>query len=236
MQSFESQKKYYWILRRLVAMILKLFTKIQVVGLDHINLRGPAILVCNHRSDIDPSVITSVIPRYICWIAANYMKQVPMTGWIIKKTGMILMDVQGKVSPSSYKRALEILDRNEILGIFPEGENYIFNNDFSAPLVSFHPGFGIIALKKKAPIIPVMICPLKEKLKRIHIPNSIRKEIGKVHDLEKIKHMVRYKNVKVIIGEPINIETMYAGDMKLTVSKVVQKTREVMLKIQKEFE
>ena len=93
-----SQKRFYRRLRWVIAALLRRFIKIEALGLEHVPQTGPAILVCNHRSDIDPSVLGTVITRYICWVAASYMKKGPLTGWIIKKTGMVLMDVHGKVS------------------------------------------------------------------------------------------------------------------------------------------
>ena len=233
--SLASQKRFYRRLQWLIAVLLRRFIKIEAIGLEHVPQTGPAILVCNHRSDIDPSVLGSVIPRYICWVAAAYMKKVPLTGWIIKKTGMVLMDVNGKVTPGSMKHALRVLDEGEMLGVFPEGEAYIFANDFSAPLAAFHRGFGVLALRKRVPIVPVMICPVEETLKPIRIPSSIRAEIGKHHDLDRIKEIVRYKRVRVVVGASISVEAVGGRRREEVLEQLVRQVRESMLEIQRTY-
>lgn len=233
--SDKSQKRFYKILRWCIGPILRLSIKIKVKGLENVPKVGPAIIVCNHRSDIDPSILSIVIPRYISWVAAAYMKNVPLTGWIIKKTGMVLMEVNGKLSLSSMKQSLGVLDKGELLGIFPEGEDYIFANDFSAPLAQFYPGFAIIAMRKQVPIVPVVICPIEEKLRPLRIPTSIRREIGKYHDLDKIKNMVRYKRVKIVVGESIVAHSEKGFNHKETLNKVIRQVRESMLNIQKKY-
>ena len=233
--SLASQKRFYRRLRWVIAAVLKRFIKIEAIGLEHVPQTGPAILVCNHRSDTDPSVVGTVITRYISWVAAAYMEKVPLTGWLIKKTGMVLMDVNGKVTPSSMKQALCVLDQGEMLGVFPEGEDYIFANDFSAPLAAFHRGFGVLALRKRVPIVPVMICPVEEKLKPIAIPSSIRAEIGKHHDLDRIKQIVRYKRVRVVIGESILGEAVRDQRREEVLEQLVSQVRAAMLELQRKY-
>ena len=233
--SDKSQKRFYKIFRWCIAPVLRFFIKIKVKGLENVPKVGPAIIVCNHRSDIDPSIVSIVIPRYISWLAAAYMKNVPLIGWIIKKTGMVLMEVNGKVSSSSVRQSFGVLDRGELLGIFPEGEDYIFANDFSAPLAQFYPGFAIIALRKQVPIVPVLICSIEEKLRPLRIPTSIRQEIGRYHDLDKIKNMVRYKRVKIVVGEPIVAHLEKGFNHKEALARLMRQVRESMLDIQKKL-
>ena len=105
--SLKSQKRYYHFLRRILKLKSKFSVKIDVIGLENVPKKGPAILVGNHRSGKDPSIISIVIPRYISWVTAAYMKKVPFMAWMIKKTGMVLMDVHGNVSPSSLKKGIK---------------------------------------------------------------------------------------------------------------------------------
>lgn len=224
----ESEKRFYHFFRFLLSPILKSSIKIEVIGLENIP-QGAAIITCNHRSDIDPSIISVAIPRYMSWIAADYMQQVPITSWMIKKTGMVLMNVEGKVTPSSLKQAFQVLESGALLSIFPEGERYIFSNDFTAPLAEFHRGFALIAIKKQVPVVPVVICPVKERLEPIKIPQSIRPYLAKRHDLDKIQNIARYKSLKVVINPPILV------DENQTIDSILSKTRLAMEAIQERY-
>lgn len=226
--ALESEKRLYHFFRLLLSPLLKISIKIEVIGLENIP-QSAAIITCNHRSDIDPSIISIAIPRYMSWIAADYMQQVPITSWMIKKTGMVLMNVAGKVAPSSLKQALKVLENGALLSIFPEGERYIFSNDFTAPLAEFHRGFALIAIKAQVPVVPVVICPVKEKLEAIKIPKSIRPYLARRYDLDKIKNIVRYKYVKVVIAPPILV------DENRNIDSILSQTRLAMEAIQERY-
>ncbi|WP_299406793.1 lysophospholipid acyltransferase family protein [Acaryochloris sp. IP29b_bin.148] len=197
-----SQQRFYHGCRWLLAPWIRRQIDIEVIGLEHLST-GAGILVCNHRSNIDPSIVSVAIPRYISWVTAAYMQDLPLTHWLIRRTGMVLMEVEGPVKPSSFKQALAVLARGALLGIFPEGERYIFQNDFAAPLADFHPGFAVLALKAQAPIVPMMICPQQEQLTRLTIPPALQSHIAQSHDLALIQHIPQYQSVKVVLDKPI---------------------------------
>ena len=210
--------------------------KIEPIGSENVPVKGPFILVCNHRSGIDPSVVSAVIPRYIAWLTASYMRKIPLMSWIIRKTGMILIDVNGVVAPSSMKNVIQVLNQGEVVGIFPEGEQYIFNNDFGAPLSSFHKGFAVVACKMKVPVLPVVICPVKEKIVDIKIPHQLREDIGKHHDLNKIRKMVKYQQIKVVIGEAIQVKPAEGKGQKTSVEELLDQVRNSMLQMKAKYQ
>ncbi len=226
--ALESEKRFYHFFKLLLSPLLKSSIKIEVIGLENIP-QGAAIITCNHRSDIDPSIISIAIPRYMSWIIADYMKHVPITSWMIKKTGMVLMNVEGKVTPSSLKQAFKVLESGALLSIFPEGERYIFSNDFTAPLAEFHRGFALIAIKAQVPVVPVVICPVKERLEAIKIPKSIRPYLARRYNLDQIHNIPRYQSVKVVIDPPIVV------DKSQTIDSVLSQTRLAMEAIQERY-
>lgn len=197
-----SQQRFYQACRWLFAPWLRRRINLEVIGLEHLP-SGAGILVCNHRSNIDPSIVSVAIPRYISWVTAAYMQELPVTHWLIRQTGMVLIEVEGPVKPGSFKQALSVLASGALLGIFPEGERYIFQNDFAAPLADFHRGFAVLALKAQAPIVPMMICPQQEQLTRLTIPPALQSHIAQSHDLALIQDIPQYQAVKVVLGKPI---------------------------------
>jgi 1-acyl-sn-glycerol-3-phosphate acyltransferase len=223
------EQRLYHLLRGVVGLVLRRFIKIEVLGLQNLPQEGAAVLVCNHRSDSDPAVVGTAIPHYISWVAADYMRHVPITSWLIQKTGMVLMAVDGQVTPSSFKQARRVLQNGDWLGIFPEGEAYIFTNDFSAPLAEFQPGFAVLAAQARVPIIPVVIRPRQETLKPIRMPPQIRPYIAQLHDLSTIQQIPQYQSVQVVIGEPIRPDWDRFNQRQEAVAWLMQETRQVML-------
>lgn len=198
-----AHKAVYQLLRLIMGPIIRRQVSVEVLGLDHLPQEGAAIVVGNHRSDMDATLVSAVLPRYVAWVVADYMQQVFPTSAILRLTGMVPMNVEGQVSLASMKQAIATLEQGNLLGIFPEGESYIFANDFEAPLANFSPGFAAIALKAQVPIIPMMICPLQETLVPITIPPQIRDYLSARHDLSQIQQIARYQTIQIVIGAPI---------------------------------
>ena len=181
--------------------ILRSRVDIEVDGLHHVPENGPAILVSNHRSGQDPQIIASSVPRYIAWVAANYMSRVPVQGTIMRKLGVVFVStLSGGGAAQFFEQAKQVLAEGELLGVFPESEDYIFANDFSAPPARFHRGFAALAIRNDTPIIPTAIYPVRESLKPIPMPSAARRELRRRHDLSSIRHMPRSQSGRVAFG------------------------------------
>lgn len=225
------EKEVFQGLKMMLSPLLNILVDIQKEGLEHIPASGGRILVGNHRSDLDPFVIASVVPYYISWVAAEYTRRIPVFDRLIENTGVIPMQIDGQVSVSSIKRLMSVLRQGEILGIFPEGHDYMVRNDFNAPMGRFHEGFAFFANRAKAPIIPFVIVPLEEEITAIPFPPQIRHLIGLPDEVANIPLRCTYKKVKVVVTPPI-LPREYA-DMKEeeAVPFIVTRTRSAMIDI-----
>jgi 1-acyl-sn-glycerol-3-phosphate acyltransferase len=200
----KSIKIWYGALKSVLRPIIKAKVEIDALGLNNIPESGPAIIVSNHRSGRDPQIISTVVPRYIAWVAANYMSRVPFQGALMRKLGVVFVStLSGGGAAQFFEQAKKVLSEGDILGVFPEGEDYIFANDFSAPPARFHRGFAALALRNDTPIIPAAIYPVAETLKPIPISNSVRRELRRRHDLSSIRKMPQYQAVRVTFGTPL---------------------------------
>jgi len=197
------EKEVFQSLKAVLSPILNIMVDIQKEGLENLPLEGGRILVGNHRSDMDPFVIASIVPHYISWIAAEYTQRIPVFEQLVKNTGVIPMEIDGNVSVSSIKKLMSVLKAGEILGIFPEGHDYMVRNDFSAPMAPFHSGFVHFAIRSKAPIIPFVIVPLDEEISAIPVAPQLRTLIGLPDEVAYIPLRSNYKKVKVVFEKPI---------------------------------
>src|SRR5689334_8063274 len=57
---------------------------------------GPAILVSNHISGVDPLLIQSVCPRMIHWMVAKEYTTLPVLRWVFKQVGAIPVQRSGR--------------------------------------------------------------------------------------------------------------------------------------------
>jgi 1-acyl-sn-glycerol-3-phosphate acyltransferase len=116
-----------------------------------IPIKGPAILVCNHTSGLDPFLIQSVNKRVIIWMMAKEYYDIKALTWIFRIIEAIPVD-RGARETSSVRAALRHLKEGQVLGIFPEGR--------IAPdheLLPFQNGVASIAIKMKVPVYPAYL-------------------------------------------------------------------------------
>ena len=213
----------YHSLRWLLRPFLLRGVKVATHGLNNLPQEGAAILVCNHRSDTDGLLIT---------MAPDYMQSIPITGQLLSLTGMVPVGTEGSPTPSSIKQALKRLRQGKLLGIFPEGESYIFANDFDAPLAQLQSGFAHLAYAAQVPVIPAMIVPRAERLEPITIPAAVRPHLEQHHDLTNVDSIVRYRAADIKIGKAISLQPVARLDKQEQVGWLKMQTRQAMLNLQ----
>jgi 1-acyl-sn-glycerol-3-phosphate acyltransferase len=110
---------------RFVAFIAtRLVYRFKVRGDTHIPVQGPAILVCNHVSFVDPVLLMAASPRPIRFIMDHQIFRTPVLGWFFRLAGAIPIASQrtdAAVYAQAFESARRVLDAGELLCIFPEG-------------------------------------------------------------------------------------------------------------------
>jgi 1-acyl-sn-glycerol-3-phosphate acyltransferase len=120
---------------------------------------GPAIIIANHRSPIDPllvwmnSHLTGDRPRIrvIGFMTAREYCEKPGVSWICKHVRCIPVERSGK-DMGAVREALRRLERGEWIGIFPEA-----GINTGEGLRRADPGIAWLALRARVPIYPVFI-------------------------------------------------------------------------------
>lgn len=114
--------------------------------------KGKVILVSNHRSNIDFLYLFTHIRRKQYVLAKKELFQNKFVGGFFRKCGGIEVDREN-ISLSTIKSSLDVLKRDKILTVFPEGTRNKTNQD----LLEFKAGASVFAIKTNAPIIPMYI-------------------------------------------------------------------------------
>jgi 1-acyl-sn-glycerol-3-phosphate acyltransferase len=112
---------------------------------------GPAIVICNHTSGLDPLLIQSCSNRLIVWMMAREYYEIQALGWVFRTIEAIPVQRNGR-DLAAMRSALRALEQGRILGIFPEGKI-----ERTRDLLPFQTGVALLAAKAKVPIYPAFL-------------------------------------------------------------------------------
>jgi 1-acyl-sn-glycerol-3-phosphate acyltransferase len=143
---------------------------------------GPAIIIANHRSPVDPILVGIEIARdrVISFMMAREYFELRGLRWVCEVQHCIPVERDGS-DMASARAALRQLQAGELLGIFPEGRINKGTN-----LLPGNPGIAWLALRSKVPVYPVFI-----------------------HNAPQGRNMTepffRFPRVRVTYGDPIDV-------------------------------
>ena len=151
------------------------FHRLEVIGKWQIPASGPAILICNHISGLDPLLIQSVSQRIIIWMMARNYYEVKATKWVFRMAESIPVERTGR-DLASTRSAMRALEAGRIVGIFPEGR--IETED---ELLPFQTGVALMAIKTGVPVYPAYLDGTsrgKKMLPAMVFPNRVTLSLG----------------------------------------------------------
>ena len=132
------------------------YADIDIHGVEHIPATGPAIIVANHRSYFDPTVMAMVLAkagRTVRFLGKKEVFDVPVLGAIAKAMGGIRVD-RGTGSDEPLKAAAEALQGGEVVALMPQG-TIPRGEAFFDPELTGRLGAARLAQLTGAPVIPV---------------------------------------------------------------------------------
>ncbi len=130
--------------------------RIEFDGIEHIPSSGPAIVVFNHRSYFDPTVMGLLLAkagRNVRGLGKKEVFDVPVVGRILKASGGIRVD-RGTGSDEPLEAAIAAIEAGELLMMAPEG-TIPRGPAFFDPVLKGRWGAARIAAATGAPVIPV---------------------------------------------------------------------------------
>lgn len=139
------------LLRGLNVFFCRIYHRVKVIRPSQLPRSGPAILVCNHISGLDPILIQATSSRLIRWMMAREYYEQKSLKWLLDLVGTIPVDRTAR-DLGAMRSALEALKAGYIVGIFPEGR--------IAPdqtLLPFQSGVVLLAAKTGVPVYPAYL-------------------------------------------------------------------------------
>lgn len=163
---------FYYFAKYILWVILNIFCKIEVEGLENIPKEGPVVVVANHRSFWDPVVLGIILNRKVFMMAKEELFNIPILKNIIRGMGAFPVK-RGKPDRNALRIAAKILEDGSMLGLFPEG-----TRSQTDELLPAQPGAALFAMRSKAPILPIGLNNTKAIFKKFR--PSVVVNIGNV--------------------------------------------------------
>lgn len=137
---------YYsgWFVTRLLT---KLFFRIKVSGWEHVPKQGGFIFATNHKSNFDPPLVGSWIPRQVYFLAKKELFKNKFFGWVITRTNSLPLN-RGAIDRKAIEMCVEVIKQGYGVTVFPEGTRSK-TDEFLPP----KPGIGLIAKQVDCPIV-----------------------------------------------------------------------------------
>jgi 1-acyl-sn-glycerol-3-phosphate acyltransferase len=189
---------FYPVATATMKFLLFSLTRWEVIGQENVPRNGPLIVVANHLSLIDPPLLSASVSRRIFFMA----KEELFSSWggaFVRWFGAFPVR-RGTLDRRAIHQAMQVLERGQTLGMFPEGRRSLNQRMNKAEF-----GIAMIALRSGAQILPIGICGSEN-----------------VNSIGFIRHRPR---VTVIIGQPFSFPR---NEGKLTRDQLVEATNLIM--------
>jgi 1-acyl-sn-glycerol-3-phosphate acyltransferase len=111
-----------------------------------------AVIVCNHRSSVDPFFVQMSTGRKVHWMVAREYCENPALKGFLGSCEVIPVS-RGGIDTAATKAAIRLAANGQVVGMLPEGRI----NMGEELLMAARPGAALVALKAGVPIIPCYI-------------------------------------------------------------------------------
>ena len=172
------------VVRMILTPFFLTYLRMKRLGREHIPAEGPVILAANHRSFFDPFVIGTMTRRPVYYVAKRELFAYNrLLSWVLNALGAFPVD-RGAGDQDTIETARAILDRGEIVLMFPEG-----TRTRPGSLGKPRRGVGRLALESGAPVVPIAIIGTEDIRRGWRIrPRKVRLRAGRALHFPKVEN------------------------------------------------
>lgn len=110
----------YWGLYWIVRIVLSLYFRVRVYGMENLPREGALIVIANHRSGFDPPMVGALLPRPVHFMTKVELFSYPLLPIVFKYVQAYPVR-RGRADRQAIRHSLDILRRGEVILLFPEG-------------------------------------------------------------------------------------------------------------------
>ncbi|MGB3401400.1 MAG: lysophospholipid acyltransferase family protein [Microcoleaceae cyanobacterium] len=166
------------------------------------------LIVSNHRSFLDPILLTAAIGNPIRFACHHYMGEVPLLREIVTTLGAFPLNEPSNHPKYFFQQATQLLQQRQQVGIFPEGAEPMVKYTPGNTVGAFQRGFAHLALRanvENLAVLPVAIAAFEEESISSMIPLRLLSWFDPsepLFDQSGWHPLVIYRRVNVLIGQP----------------------------------
>ena len=193
-----------FMMRFLAWILINVLYRLRPTGLDNVPRNGPAIVVCNHVSYMDPILLTGCIRRRMRFVMYYRIFQMPLLRFFFEH--MRAIPIAGKMEneqlmEEAFERVDEELAAGNVVCIFPEGG---ITRD--GEIQRFRPGIERIIATRPVPVVPVSLGRLWGSWFSRRKGGGLRTIPGRL-----------FQRVTVRVGQPVPAKEVTAARLELLV-------------------
>ena len=193
-----------FLMRFLAWIVISFVYRIRAQGLDNIPVKGPAVVVCNHVSYIDPIILAGSIRRPLRFVMWYKIFQIPVLNFIFRN--MKAIPIAGAredqaIMDDAFEKVDAELAAGNVVCIFPEGA---ITHD--GEIARFRPGIEKIIKRRPVPVVPASLGRLWGSWFSRRRDGGIRKIPGRL-----------FSRVTVTFGKPVPASEVTAARLELLV-------------------
>ena len=147
-----------FLMRFLAWLLISIVYRIRPTGTEHVPDSGPAVVVCNHVSYMDPVILAGSIRRPLRFVMYYRIFEIPVLRFLFRHAKAIPI-ASAREDERMMNEAFEQVDAELAAGnlvcIFPEGR---LTPD--GDVQRFRPGIEKIIARRAVPVVPVALCRL----------------------------------------------------------------------------
>lgn len=193
-----------FMMRFLAWILINVVYRIRATGLENVPLKGPAVVVCNHVSYMDPILLTGSIHRPMRFVMWYKIFQIPLMRFFFKN--MKAIPIAGaredeNIMRDAFEKVDEELAAGNLVCIFPEGA---ITRD--GEIQRFRPGIEKILARRPVPVVPVALGRLWGSWFSRRTGGGLRMIPGRL-----------LARVSITVGEAVPAEEVTAARLELLV-------------------
>jgi len=145
-------------MRCLIWLLTHLFYRIRHFNLHRLPLEGPAVIVCNHVSYVDPLIIASLCRQPVRFVMDAAIFKIPVLNFIFRTAKTIPIAYKKKkpeIYADAFREIAKALDNGDIICIFPEGKLTL-----DGKIDTFRHGIEKILARNPVPVFPTALSGL----------------------------------------------------------------------------
>jgi 1-acyl-sn-glycerol-3-phosphate acyltransferase len=193
-----------FLMRFLAWIVVNIIYRVRPSGTENIPEKGPAIVVCNHVSYMDPIILSASIRRPMRFVMYYKIFQLPLLRFLFQHAKAIPI-ASAREDKQLMHEAFEKVDAElaagNIVCIFPEG-----GITTDGEIQRFRPGIEKVIARRPVPVIPVALQNLWGSWFSRSRGGNIRKVPGRL-----------FAKVPVLIGEPVMPGDASAANLEILV-------------------